>query len=139
MRIGIVLGHGGGALEKMLPPFRMGLGGPIGSGRQWLSWIHLDDVVGAAMFLLERSDLTGAFNFTAPHPVTMHEFARTLAKVLGRPALVRVPGFALRLALGEMADSVLQGSRVLPRRLLQAGYTFRYPELETALKEVLTA
>jgi uncharacterized protein (TIGR01777 family) len=139
MRIGIVLGHGGGALEKMLPPFRMGLGGPIGSGRQWLSWIHLDDVVGAAMFLLERSDLTGAFNFTASHPVTMHEFARTLAKVLGRPALVRVPGFALRLALGEMADSVLQGSRVLPRRLLQAGYTFRYPELETALKEVLTA
>ncbi len=139
MRIGIVLGRGGGALEKMLPAFRVGLGGPIGSGRQWLSWIHLDDVVGAAMFLLERSDLTGAFNFTAPHPVTMNEFARTLAKVLERPALVRVPGFALRMLLGEMAEAVLQGSRVLPRRLLQAGYTFRYPELETALREVLAA
>jgi uncharacterized protein (TIGR01777 family) len=139
MRIGIVLGRGGGALEKMLPAFRMGLGGPIGSGRQWLSWIHLDDVVGAAMFLLERPDLAGAFNFTAPHPATMDEFARTLAKVLGRPALVRAPGFALRLLLGEMADTVLQGSRVLPRRLLQAGYTFRYPKLEDALKAVLTS
>jgi len=139
MRIGIVLGRGGGALEKMLPAFRVGLGGPIGSGRQWLSWIHLDDVVGAAMFLLERPDLTGAFNFTAPHPVTMNEFARTLAKVLERPALVRVPGFALRMLLGEMAEAVLQGSRVLPRRLLEAGYLFRYPELEAALKEVLAS
>jgi uncharacterized protein (TIGR01777 family) len=139
MRIGIVLGRGGGALEKMLPAFRVGLGGPIGSGQQWLSWIHLDDVVGAAMFLLERSDLKGAFNFTAPHPVTMNEFARTLAKVLERPALVRVPGFALRMLLGEMAEAVLQGSCVLPRRLLGAGYMFRYPELEAALKEVLAS
>lgn len=138
LRIGIVLGEGGGALEKMVLPFRLGVGGPLGSGRQWLSWIHLDDVVGAAYFLMNRPDLSGAFNFTAPNPVTMSEFARVLGKVLRRPAGMRVPAFALRLMLGEMAESLLQGSRVLPRRLLDAGYAFQYPELESALRAVLT-
>ncbi|GBC91729.1 Epimerase family protein [bacterium HR15] len=138
MRFGIVLGAGGGALEKMLPPFRLGVGGPIGSGRQWLSWIHIEDVVGAAHFLMEQPHLAGVFNFTAPNPVTMDEFARTLGKILHRPAGLRVPAFALKILLGEMAESLLQGSRVLPRRLLKAGYAFRYPELESALRAVLT-
>ncbi len=139
MRIGVVLGAGGGALERMLTPFKLGVGGPLGSGRQWLSWIHIDDVVGAAAFLLERDDLAGAFNFTAPEPVTMHEFARTLGRVLLRPAVVRAPAFALRLLLGEMAEFLLQGSRVLPKRLLEAGYKFQYPNLEAALRQLLQA
>lgn len=137
MRIGVVLGEGGGALERMLTPFRLGLGGPLGSGRQWLSWIHLDDVVGAAAFLMNREDLSGAFNFTAPNPVTMNEFARALSRALTRPALFRAPAFALRLMLGEAADFLLQGSRVLPKRLLEAGYSFRYPELPAALQNLL--
>lgn len=137
MRIGIVLGEGGGALERMLTPFKLGVGGPIGSGKQWLSWIHLDDIVGAAAFLMARDDLSGAFNFTAPNPVTMNEFAKTLGKVLLRPAVFRAPAFALRLMMGEMAELVLEGSRVLPKRLLEAGYEFRYPTLETALRSLL--
>lgn len=137
MRIGVVLGEGGGALERMLTPFKLGVGGPIGSGRQWLSWIHLDDVVGAAAFLLNRAELSGAFNFTAPTPVTMNEFARTLGRVLLRPAVFRAPAFALRLMLGEGAEFLLQGSRVLPRRLQEAGYAFRYPTLEAALRNLL--
>lgn len=139
LRIGVVLGEGGGALERMLTPFKLGVGGPIGSGQQWLSWIHLDDVVGGAQFLMERPDLSGAFNFTAPNPVTMHEFARTLGRVLLRPSLFRVPGFALKVAFGEMAEMLLQGSKVLPKRLLEAGYEFRYPTLEAALRAVLNA
>lgn len=138
MRIGIVLGEGGGALERMLTPFKLGVGGPVGSGKQWLSWIHLDDIVGAAAFLMARDDLSGAFNFTAPNPVTMNEFAKTLGKVLLRPAVFRAPAFALRLMMGEMAELVLEGSRVLPTRLLEAGYEFRYPTLETALRALLT-
>lgn len=137
MRIGIVLGEGGGALEKMRTPFMVGIGGPLGSGKQWLSWIHVDDVVGAAQFLMEQKALSGVFNFTAPNPATMNEFARTLGRVLQRPALLRVPSFVLHLMLGEMAQSLLEGSRVLPLRLLEAGYTFRYPELESALRAVL--
>lgn len=138
MRIGVVLGEGGGALERMLTPFKLGVGGPIGSGKQWLSWIHLDDVVGAAAFLMTRADLAGAFNFTAPNPVTMNEFAKALGKVLLRPAVFRAPAFALRLMMGEMAELVLEGSRVLPKRLLEAGYEFRYPTVETALRALLT-
>ncbi|MCX7993494.1 MAG: TIGR01777 family oxidoreductase [Fimbriimonadales bacterium] len=137
MRIGVVLGEGGGALERMLTPFKLGVGGPLGSGRQWLSWIHLDDVVGAAAFLMAREDLSGAFNFTAPNPATMTEFAKTLGRVLLRPAIFRAPAFALRLMLGEMANFVLEGSRVLPKRLLEAGYAFRYPNLEPALRNLL--
>lgn len=136
-RFGVVLGAGGGALERMLTPFKLGVGGPIGSGKQWLSWIHIDDVVGGAQFLIEHPDLSGVFNFTAPNPVTMAEFARTLGRVLLRPAFVRVPTFALKMMFGEMAETLLQGSRVLPKRLLEAGYTFRYPNLEPALRAVL--
>jgi uncharacterized protein (TIGR01777 family) len=137
MRIGVVLGLEGGALPQMLTPFKLGVGGPIGSGKQWLSWIHLSDVVGAAAFLLARDDLSGAFNFTAPQPATMDEFAKTLGRVLLRPAIFRAPAFAVRLILGEMAEFVLQGSRVLPRRLLEAGYAFHFPTLEAALRDLL--
>ena len=137
MRIGVVLGLEGGALPQMLTPFKLGVGGPIGSGKQWLSWIHLDDLVGAAAFLMARDDLLGVFNFTAPQPATMHEFAKTLGRVLLRPAIFRAPAFAVRLMLGEMAEFVLQGSRVLPKRLLEAGYEFRFPTLEAALRDLL--
>jgi uncharacterized protein (TIGR01777 family) len=137
MRIGVVLGLESGALPQMLTPFKLGVGGPIGSGKQWLSWVHLDDVVGAAAFLLTRDDLSGAFNFTAPQPATMDEFAKTLGRVLLRPAIIRAPAFAVRLMLGEMAEFVLQGSRVLPKRLLEAGYGFRFPTLEAALRDLL--
>jgi len=137
LRIGVVLGEGGGALERMLAPFKLGVGGPIGSGEQWLSWVHIDDIVGATEFLMGRDGLSGAFNLTAPNPVTMNTFAKTLARVLVRPAPFRVPGFAIKLMMGEMAEVVLQGSRVLPQRLLEAGYAFRYPELEPALRAIL--
>lgn len=137
MRIGVVLGLESGALPQMLTPFKLGVGGPIGSGKQWLSWIHLRDVAAAAAFLLTRDDLSGVFNFTAPNPATMQEFAKTLGRVLLRPAIVRAPAFAVRLMLGEMAEFVLQGSRVLPRRLLEAGYEFRFPTLEGALRDLL--
>ncbi|GIV04735.1 MAG: epimerase [Fimbriimonadales bacterium] len=139
MRFGVVLGEGGGALERMLTPFKLGMGGPLGSGKQWLSWVHIEDVVGAAALLIERDELSGAFNFTAPNPVTMNAFAKTLGKVLLRPSFVRAPAFALRLMLGEAADALLQGSRVLPKRLLEAGYGFQYPHLEDALRHLLAS
>jgi uncharacterized protein (TIGR01777 family) len=140
MRFGIVLGAGGGMLQRLIPLFRWGLGGSLGSGKQWLSWIHLADVVGAILFLMERADLSGVFNFTAPNPVTMDEFARTLGQVLDRPSALRAPAFALRLVYGaEMAETLLQGARVLPKRLLQAGYEFHYPHLRGALEAVIGA
>jgi hypothetical protein len=136
-RTGIVLARDGGALPVMSLPFRMMIGGPIGDGRQWVPWIHLDDEVGALRLLLEREDARGPFNLTAPHPVTNRELTRALAKVLGRPGLLPAPGFALRLALGEMADMVLQGQRAVPSRLRELGYAFRWPELEPALRDLL--
>lgn len=138
MRMGVVLAREGGALARMLPPFRLGLGGSLGGGRQWMSWIALADVTAAMLHLLEAESLSGPVNLTAPNPVTNREFTRTLARVLGRPAFLSVPAFALRLAFGEMADEALLAStRVLPRRLLDSGFTFRHPELEGALRAVL--
>jgi uncharacterized protein (TIGR01777 family) len=136
-RTGIVLARDGGALPAMSLPFRMMIGGPLGNGRQWVPWIHIEDEVGALRFLLEREDARGPFNLTAPHPVTNRELTRALAKVLGRPGLLPAPGFALRLALGEMADMVLQGQRAVPSRLRELGYAFRWPELEPALRNLL--
>ena len=134
IRTGIVLSRGGGALAKLIVPFRFFLGGHLGSGRQWFSWISLDDEVAAIKFLMENKHLNGVFNLTAPQPVTMKEFAATLGQVLKRPAWLNVPGFALRLAVGEVADEMLlSGQRVLPKRLLAAGYEFKHPELEKAL------
>lgn len=136
-RFGVVLGSGGGALQNMLPPFKLGLGGPIGSGRQWVSWVHIDDVVGLVSFLLETPGLEGPYNVTAPQPVRMKELAKTLGRVLHRPAILPVPGFALRLALGEVADVLLTGQHVIPHRAEEAGYEFQFRNLEPALRDVL--
>lgn len=136
-RIGVVLGRHGGALAKMLPAFRMGLGGPVGSGAQWMSWIHLDDLIELLLFLLNEA-VGGPVNATAPHPVTNREFARTLGRTLGRPAWARVPAPVLRLLLGEMAEELLlTGQRVLPHRAEALGFRFRYPTLSEALGAIL--
>jgi uncharacterized protein (TIGR01777 family) len=121
----------------MLLPFKLGLGGPIGNGRQWFSWIHMHDLVSMYTSILENSGASGVFNGTAPNPVSMKEFARALGRALHRPAVLPVPGFALRLALGEVADILLTGQRVLPRRALEAGFIFRFPELQEALNDIV--
>lgn len=136
-RTGIVLAREGGALPVMSLPFKMMIGGPIGNGRQWFPWIHIEDEVGALRLLLEREDARGPFNLTAPHPVTNRELTHTLARALGRPGFLPAPGFALRIALGEMADSLLQGQRAVPSRLTELGYAFRWPVLEPALRNLL--
>ncbi len=137
-RIGIVLGPRGGALAKMLPAFRMGVGGRLGDGRQYMSWIAIDDVLGAIEHALRSEDLSGPVNVTAPEPVTNAIFTRTLARVLSRPAILPVPALALRLALGEMADEMLLAStRVIPARLLERGFGFHHPDLEGALRHLL--
>jgi uncharacterized protein (TIGR01777 family) len=138
LRIGIVLGQGGGALEKMLPPFRAGIGGRFGSGRQWMSWIALPDILRALRFLMDREDLAGPVNMVGPNPVTNGEFTRGLNRVLGRPGFLPVPELAVRMLFGEMGEATLLGSqRVLPARLRDAGFSFRYPDLEGALRAVL--
>lgn len=137
LRTGVVLGEGGGALAKMTPPFRAFLGGPLGSGRQWVSWIHRDDVVGIARRALEDEGARGAVNATAPHPVMMQELARGIGRALGRPSLVPVPALALRALMGEMADVLLTGQRVFPAAAQSLGYAFRYPELSGALRDIL--
>ena len=133
LRTGVVLGHGG-ALKRMLLPFKLALGGPIASGRQWFSWIQLDDMVAAIRFLLAHEVLSGAFNCTAPEPVNNAEFSRTLGRVLHRPAVLPMPGWVMQLALGEGAELLCEGQRVVPVRLQEAGFEFRYPQLEAALK-----
>jgi uncharacterized protein (TIGR01777 family) len=138
LRTGLVLSRRGGALAKLLLPFRLGAGGRIGSGRQWVSWIALDDTVGAILHAIEHPSLAGPVNVSAPEPVTNAEFTATLARVLHRPAVVPVPAFALRLAFGEMGEATLLASqRMRPRRLLESGYPFRHPTLEGALRHAL--
>ncbi len=140
MRGGIALSTKGGALAKMLLPFKLGLGGPVGSGRQWMSWIHIDDVVGGYHFALHQPELSGVANLTAPRPVRNEGFAKALGRALSRPAFLPAPGFALKLAFGEMAqDLLLDGQKVLPHRLEQAGYEFQYPGLDEALQDVISA
>ncbi|KAA6455684.1 TIGR01777 family protein [Acidobacteria bacterium AB60] len=140
LRFGVVLSAGAGALGKMTPLFRLGLGGPLGSGRQWISWIGMPDLVQAVLFLLRAPHLAGPFNIVAPHPVTNAEFTRALARALHRPAFLRAPAFALRLALGPMADeTLLSSARVLPQRLLDAGFHFAGPTLDQALPAALEA
>ena len=138
IRTGLVLGPKGGALDKLAKPFRFYLGGHIGSGSQWVSWISLDDELAAIEFLIENEHLHGVFNLTAPQPVTMKEFSKILGRVLKRPVWLPVPGFVVRLALGEMADKLLlSGQRVLPKRLLEAGFQFNYANVENALDAIL--
>ncbi len=136
LRTGPVLGHGG-LLARMLPAFRLGLGGKLGRGEQWLPWIHIDDHVRISQFLLAEDHLSGPFNATAPNPVTNAEFTATLAKLLRRPAFCHVPAPALRLLLGEMAEILLGSQRAVPRRLLEAGFRFRFEHLEPALRDLL--
>jgi uncharacterized protein len=139
-RFGLVLSPDGGALGKMLLPFRLGLGGRLGDGSQWMSWISLDDAAGALVHVLLNPGLSGPVNVTAPAPVRNRDFTRTLGRALSRPTPFPVPALALRLALGEMADSTLLASaRMLPERLLASGYRFAHPDLETALRHVLGA
>ncbi len=133
MRTGIVLARQGGVLARMLPPFRLGLGSRLGSGRQQMSWIALADYLGAVQFLLARADIAGPVNLTAPHPVSNAEFTAALAAALSRPALLSVPAPALRLALGGVTSDLLSSARVLPRRLTEAGYQFQFPDLPAAL------
>jgi uncharacterized protein len=134
LRTGIVLGKGGGALAKMVVPFKLFAGGPLGSGKQWMSWIHIEDEIGLILFLIAHPDATGAVNATAPSPVTMKEFCKTLGQELHRPSWAPVPSFALRLMLGEMADMLLTGQRVIPAEAQRLGYRFRYPTLDQALR-----
>lgn len=137
VRTGVVLGKGGGALAKMLPLFRVGLGGPLGNGKQWVSWVHVDDLCALFVHLIEHDGCRGAFNGTAPNAVTMKDLARTLGRVLHRPSILAAPAPMMRLALGEVADVMLTGQRVLPRRALEAGFRFEHPDLEPALADIV--
>jgi uncharacterized protein (TIGR01777 family) len=136
MRIGLVLGTQGGALAKMLPAYWSGLGGPLGSGKQMVSWITRTDLVYALRFVLENSQCHGIYNATAPEAVSNADFSKTLAKILHRPHFLQTPAWALKLLLGEMADLLLNGQNVLPTRLLDAGFQFRYPTLPEALQHI---
>lgn len=138
VRTGLVLTSSGGALGKLLPPFKMFVGGPLGSGNQWWPWVHIDDEIGMIMYALEHDTVRGAFNAAAPTPVRMKDFAKVLGGVLGRPSVMPTPAFALRLLLGEMADALLlSGQRAMPKKMLEAGYQFKYVDLEKALTNLL--
>ncbi|MEE8575521.1 MAG: TIGR01777 family oxidoreductase [Thermodesulfobacteriota bacterium] len=138
LRTGIALGRGGGALEKLLPVFRKGLGGPLGSGRQWMSWIALDDLIDVICHIINNETLSGPLNATAPGAVTNREFTRTLGRVLSRPAFFRVPAFIVKIIFGEMGNTLLlKGQRVVPERLQKSGYIFKYPDLYGALRAAL--
>jgi uncharacterized protein (TIGR01777 family) len=137
VRIGVVLDKDGGALPKMVGPFRLYMGGPLGSGQQYISWIHHEDLVNLFLFLLDSANAKGVYNGTAPNPVTNKEFAVALGAALKRPSFLPTPAFAIKLTLGEAADVVLQGQRVLPKRALAAGFAFQYPTPEAALADCL--
>jgi uncharacterized protein (TIGR01777 family) len=137
IRTGVVLSTAGGALPRLLLPFRLFAGGRFGNGRQWFPWIHIADEVGAIYFLIENKTANGPFNLAAPTPLTNAEFSRLLAQQLRRPTLTPIPGFMLRLLFGEMATALLEGQRTIPKRLLQAGFRFRFPEAGPALRDLL--
>ncbi|CAM3697981.1 MULTISPECIES: TIGR01777 family oxidoreductase [Pseudoalteromonas] len=137
LRTGIVLAKQAGALAKMLPPFKLGLGGAIGSGEQGMSWIHIDDMVRLILFVLETKTLSGAVNATAPHPVSNKEFSRQLGKALARPAFIPMPSLLLKLVMGEMADLLLYGQFVVPKKVLLQQFSFTYPTLPQALKQLV--
>ena len=137
LRFGAVLGRGGGALKKILLPFRLGLGGRLGSGQQWMSWIHLDDLIALIGFAIESEQCKGVMNAVAPHPVTNDEFTHDLARALHRPAVFPVPEFGLKLLYGEMSQVILGSQRVIPEAALQAGFQFRFAELGPALRQIV--
>lgn len=137
LRLGIVLGMGG-ALAKMLPPFKLFAGGPLGTGKQWFSWVHREDVVDLILYALQNSQVEGVLNATAPNPVRMNELCQTLGEVLQRPSWLPVPGFALEMLLGDGAKLVLEGQKVLPKQTLASGFQYQYPTLKLALEEILS-
>ncbi len=136
-RVGIILANEGGALPRLLFPFRLGLGGPIGFGRAWWSWVHVDDVVGAIVYALENTSVEGAINLTAPKPVRNRQFSSALGRALNRPALMPVPPLALKLMLGEGASVLLASQRILPTRTLDLGYRFRFTDIDSALQDLV--
>lgn len=136
LRTGIVLDNKGGALKKMLLPFKLFVGGPIGNGKQWFSWIHIKDQIEAILFLLNNENISGAINLTSPSPVTMKQFARSLGRVLSRPSLFNVPEIVLKLILGEGASAVTASQRVYPNKLINAGYKFYFENIDEALKDL---
>lgn len=138
-RFGIVLGKTGGAFPLMSLPYKLGVGGRIGSGKQWVSWIHVDDVAGIIALAIEQSSIRGPLNVTAPEPKRMDDFGKTIAHVLHRPHWFPVPSFAMKALLGEMSEMLLCGQRAVPEKALNAAYTFQYPKLEVALREILTS
>jgi uncharacterized protein (TIGR01777 family) len=138
MRFGVVLGKGGGALAKMMPAFKYFAGGPIGSGNQWFPWMHLTDLMAAILFVCEHSQVSGPLNFCAPNPVRNRELAKTLGQVLGRPAIMPAPAFMVRAVLGEFANVLLDGQRAIPAGLLSHGFEFRYPDIKSAIEEVVS-
>jgi uncharacterized protein len=138
LRIGTVLGPGGGALQKMLLPFRLGLGGRLGPGTQWMSWIHLEDLCGLIQFALPESTLRGVLNAVSPHPVTNADFTRAFARAIHRPAVFPVPAVALKLIFGQMSEVLLGSQRAIPEAAVNAGFEFRYPEIGAALIQILS-
>jgi uncharacterized protein len=136
-RFGIVLGDKGGALSQMIPLFRRFVGGPLGTGWQWFSWIHLRDLIEAFVFLMNRADISGPVNLCSPHPVRNRTLARALGKALHRPHFMPAPGFMIRLVLGEFGSVILEGQRVIPRKLLTHGFVFRYPDIDLALASIV--
>ncbi len=138
MRFGVVLGKNGGALDKMLPSFKYFAGGPLGSGLHWFPWIHMDDLVGAILFLMDSPNLSGPFNFCAPEAVRQKTFAQTLGSVLNRPSIMPAPAFMMKLLLGEMSDTLMSSQKGVPQALIRAGFQFKFPCLNCALQEILT-
>ncbi len=136
-RFGIVLGEKGGALSQMIPLFEKNLGGPLGSGKQWFSWVHMEDLAGAFLFLLGHPEISGPVNYTSPNPVRNRDLARALGKALNRPSLMPAPAFMLKLILGEFGSVLLEGQKVVPQKLLKNGFQFRYPEIDRALEQIV--
>ncbi|MGD2269949.1 MAG: TIGR01777 family oxidoreductase [Desulfobacterales bacterium] len=137
MRFGIVLGRGGGAMAKMIPAYQSFLGGPLGDGKQWFSWIHIDDLTAAVLFIIDTPRLKGPFTFCSPNPIRNRQLAKTMGKILKRPASMPAPGFMIRLVLGEFGSVLLESQRVIPDKLLKSGFKFRYPDLEDAIREIV--
>lgn len=136
-RLGVVLGRNGGALKQMLPAFKLGLGGRLGDGNQYFSWVHINDVVSAFSFLIENQNEKGVYNLTAPHPVTNNDFTKALGKSIGRPTIFPMPAFIVKLLFGEMGETLLlKGQRVLPKKLQKNGFQFQYPKIENALQDI---
>ena len=136
-RFGIVLGEKGGALGQIIPLFKKFIGGPIGSGKQWFSWVHINDLAEVFVFLMKHPEISGPVNVCAPNPVRNKDLAKALGKVLHRPWFMPAPGFMIKLVLGEFGSVILEGQRVIPKRLLENGYVFQYPDIEKALQKIV--